>query len=70
MFPRPPPPGDALLPAHLGCSPVALRRTRTSIFGEWNDDDYRFGSWRDPGSAASPHRLCGQLGARRTSPGT
>ncbi|UDY37275.1 S8 family serine peptidase [Dermatobacter hominis] len=31
--------------------------------GEWDPDDHRFGSFRDDGSAASPHRHCGQLGA-------
>ncbi len=31
--------------------------------GEWDPDDHRFGSFRDEGSAPSPHRLCGQLGA-------
>ncbi len=31
--------------------------------GEWDPDDYRFTARRDPGSARSPQRLCGQLGA-------
>ncbi len=60
----PPPPGDPLLPAHLDCPRWRYDGlTPEHLPGEWNDDDYRFGSWRDPGSARSPHRLCGQLGA-------
>ena len=31
--------------------------------GEWDPDEDKFTARRDPGSARSPHRLCGQLGA-------
>lgn len=60
----PPPPGDPLLPAHLDCPRWRYDGVLpTNLPPEWDDEDYRFGSWRDPGSARSPHRLCGQLGA-------
>lgn len=60
----PPPPGDPLAPAHLDCPRWRYDGlTPEHLPGEWNPDDYRFGSWRDPGSARSPHRLCGQLGS-------
>ncbi|MBS1838597.1 MAG: hypothetical protein JST64_12975, partial [Actinobacteria bacterium] len=35
----------------------------TNLPPEWDKDDYRFSSTRDPGSSRSPHRWCGQLGA-------
>ncbi|MFV0316757.1 MAG: FG-GAP-like repeat-containing protein [Microthrixaceae bacterium] len=60
----PPPPGDPLAPAPLDCARWRYDGIEPqNLPGEWNEDDYRFGSWRDPGSAASPHRLCGQLGS-------
>lgn len=60
----PPPTGGPLLPAHLDCPRWRYDGLIPEhLPGEWNQDDYRFGSWRDPGSARSPHRLCGQLGA-------
>ncbi len=60
----PPEPGSPLAPAHLDCPRWRYDGlTPQHLPGEWNPDDYRNGSWRDPGSARSPHRLCGQLGA-------
>ena len=60
----PPPAGDPLAPAHLDCPRWRYDGIEPlNLPGEWDADDYRFGSWRDPGSARSPHRLCGQLGA-------
>ena len=60
----PPAPGSPLLPAHLDCPRWRYDGVQPGpLPGEWNADDYRFGSFRDPGSARSPHRLCGQLGA-------
>ena len=60
----PPPPGTPLEPAHLDCPRWRYEGVEPQqLPAEWNADDYRFGSWRDPGSARSPHRLCGQLGS-------
>lgn len=60
----PPPPGTPLEPAHLDCPRWRYEGVEPQqLPTEWNADDYRFGSWRDPGSARSPHRLCGQLGS-------
>ena len=60
----PPPPGAPLEPAHLDCPRWRYEEMEPQhLPAEWNADDYRFGSWRDPGSARSPHRLCGQLGS-------
>lgn len=60
----PPPPGTPLLPSHLDCARWRYDDVASGpLPGEWNPDDYRFGSFRDRGSARSPQRLCGQLGA-------
>lgn len=60
----PPTPGTPLLPAHLDCSDWRYDDvTPGPLPKEWNPDDDRFTSQRDPGSARSPHRQCGQLGA-------
>ncbi len=66
--PRPdtpiPPPGDALLPAHLDCLRWRYDGLTPTRPAEWNEDgEYRFGSFRDETTANSPHRLCGQVGA-------
>ncbi|MFZ4517801.1 MAG: FG-GAP-like repeat-containing protein [Microthrixaceae bacterium] len=58
------PVGDPLLPAPLDCERWRYDGLAPGFLPpEWNADDYRFTSARDPGSARSPHRLCGQLGA-------
>ena len=60
----PPAPGTPLEPAHLDCPRWRYDGVAPGpLPAEWQPDDYRFGSFRDPGSARSPHRLCGQLGA-------
>jgi hypothetical protein len=59
-----PPSGDPLLPDPLDCEDWRYDGVEPGpLPEEWNDDDYRFTSRRDPGSARSPQRLCGQLGA-------
>lgn len=60
----PPPAGTPLLPAHLDCGRWRYDGVPTGqLPPEWDEDGYKFTSRRDPGSAASPQRLCGQLGA-------
>ncbi|MFZ4431787.1 MAG: S8 family serine peptidase [Microthrixaceae bacterium] len=59
----PPEPGTALLPAHLDCLRWRYDGLVATRPAEWNEDDYRFGSFRDDTTADSPHRLCGQVGA-------
>lgn len=60
----PPAPGTPLQPANLDCPRWRYDGVAPGVLpGEWNAKDFRFGSFRDPGSARSPHRLCGQLGA-------
>ena len=60
----PPAEGSALLPAHLDCARWRYDGVPTGVLpGEWDPDEDKFTSRRDPGSARSPQRLCGQLGA-------
>ena len=60
----PPTPGTPLLPAHLDCARWRYDGVASGeLPPEWDDGDDRFTSRRDPGSARSPQRLCGQLGA-------
>ncbi len=60
----PPPEGTALLPPHLDCARWRYDGVSAGpLPQEWKSKDDRFTSQRDPGSARSPHRLCGQLGA-------
>lgn len=60
----PPAPGSALLPAHLDCARWRYDGVQAGpLPEEWNSNDDKFTSARDPGSARSPQRHCGQLGA-------
>lgn len=60
----PPPPGSPLLPAHLDCARWRYDGVQSGVLpAEWDPKDDKFTSQRDPGSARSPQRLCGQLGA-------
>lgn len=62
--PTPQPAGDPLLPAHLDCENWRYEGVPTGeLPPEWDPDDDKFTSARDAGSARSPQRLCGQLGA-------
>ncbi len=58
------PAGGARVPGSLDCVHWRYDGVPTGdLPSEWDPDDYRFTSRRDPGSARSPQRLCGQLGA-------
>lgn len=60
----PPPPGEPLLPSHLDCARWRYDGVeKGTLPDEWNEDDYRFTSDRDPALARSPQSQCGQLGA-------
>ena len=60
----PPAEGSPLLPAHLDCARWRYDGVPTGVLpSEWDPDEDKFTSRRDPGSARSPQRLCGQLGA-------
>jgi len=65
--PRPdtpvPPPGTPLLPSHLDCLRWRYDGLTPTQPPEWDEGEYRFGSFRDPSTMNSPHRLCGQVGA-------
>ena len=57
-------PGDPLLPAPLDCEQWRYDGAASGeLPPEWDPDEDKFTARRDPGSARSPHRLCGQLGA-------
>ncbi|MFM7510027.1 MAG: S8 family serine peptidase, partial [Actinomycetota bacterium] len=65
--PRPdtpvPPPGTPLLPSHLDCLRWRYDGLTPTQPPEWDEGEYRLGSFRDPSTMNSPHRLCGQVGA-------
>ena len=57
-------PTTALLPGPLDCADWRYDGVPAGeLPAEWDPDEDKFTAARDPGSAASPHRLCGQLGA-------
>lgn len=60
----PPPAGTPLEPSHLDCTRWRYDGVPVGpLPAEWDPADDKFTSAREPGSARSPHRLCGQLGA-------
>ena len=60
----PAPAEDPLLPLPLDCEQWRYDGVAPGpLPGEWDPDDDKFTARRDPGSARSPQRLCGQLGA-------
>ena len=61
--PPPPAPASALRPAPLDCANWRYDGLVPTRPPEWDENEYRFGSDRDPSTAYSPHRLCGQVGA-------
>ena len=54
---------DPLLPDPLDCDDWRYDGLTTTQPAEWEDNEYRFGSFRDPSTRRSPQRLCGQVGA-------
>ncbi len=53
-----------LLPSSLDCARWRYDGIKVGVLpGEWDPDEYRFTARRDLGTARSPHRICGQLGA-------
>ena len=59
----PPAPGSALEPVPLDCARWRYEGMAAPQVPAEFGDEHKATSGRDPGSAASPHRLCGQLGA-------